>query len=257
LRIRLGGRLLVALTVVAAFLVAPTGAGASQWFLKTEGAVSGLLLGKGDVGQVNQVAIAIDPTHPDDVLIIDHAGIEGPIPSTCVRISDVAIRCPKSLIQRVIVRLGDGNDSFQIEEGAVGADADLFVDGGDGNDTISGRGGLGHDEFDGGKGRDVLSKAPLTGSGDPKSLVARTAARKGSSTMNGGADADKLTGAKGKDTLRGGKGPDRLVGRAGNDRMFGGAGIDFFLGGPGRDLALGGPGDDRGFSGPGNDHFVD
>lgn len=87
----------------------------------------------------------------------------------------------------------DGDDSYA---GDPTGD-DFFVSGGDGNDTLDGKGGV-----------DVLFGAG------------------GNDELLGGDDNDELQGGDGDDVLRGGAGDDFLSGIPGSDRHFGGSGID-------------------------------
>jgi Ca2+-binding RTX toxin-like protein len=75
-----------------------------------------------------------------------------------------------------------------------------FVDGGDGNDTITGtafaddlRGNSGNDTLNGGDGNDTLNGGT------------------GNDTLNGGANNDTITGGAGKDFMTGGTGADTFV----------------------------------------------
>ena len=63
-------------------------------------------------------------------------------------------------------------------------------------------------------------------------------------TINGGAGNDTITGGVGDDTLTGGVGNDTITGSAGNDRLSGGLGMDTLSGSAGNDN-LSGPGNDN------------
>lgn len=89
---------------------------------------------------------------------------------------------------------------------------DVFVDGGDGDDTIWAAG------------------STATGAAFTVNLTAT------------GGDGDE--GGDGKDTFQGGVGNDTLKGNAGNDTLKGAAGNDRLNGGPGDDICKGGPGAD-------------
>ena len=124
----------------------------------------------------------------------------------------------------VTAKLLDGNDTFT---SALNDLERLIVDGGDGDDTITGRGG--DDDLDGGSGNDAL-------------------------TGNGGADHlfgndGSGTGGDGNDTLTGGSGADVIIGDAGNDHLFGGTEGDELTGGPGTDDVNGEGGADKVFEG--------
>lgn len=93
-----------------------------------------------------------------------------------------------------------------------------FVDGGDGNDTLTGS--FDNDHLDGDGGDDVVI---------------------------GEGGNDVLVGQGGNDRLTGGDGFDRLLGDGGNDTISAGGGNDVAAGGYGRDQVYLGYGDDRAF----------
>jgi trimeric autotransporter adhesin len=80
------------------------------------------------------------------------------------------------------------------------SDAALILDGGDGNDTITGTAGA--DIIDGGAGDDVI---------------------------NGGAGNDDITGGAGADSIQGGAGNDTIRGFVGADTVDGGANTDTLI----------------------------
>lgn len=99
------------------------------------------------------------------------------------------------------------------------------IDGGSGNETITGTPGddvinadAGNDRIDGAGGSDVIC---------------------------GGDGNDRLVSAGGVDVLDGGAGNDRLAAGAGDDVLFGMAGSDRMDGQGGNDAFIGGPGDDQ------------
>jgi Ca2+-binding RTX toxin-like protein len=97
----------------------------------------------------------------------------------------------------------NNDDNLDVTLAAV---EDVFVDGGDGDDTIWAAG------------------STATGAAFTVNLTA--------------------TGGDGRDTLLGGAGNDTLKGNAGNDTLKGAAGNDRLNGGPGNDICKGGPGAD-------------
>ncbi|WP_159995527.1 M10 family metallopeptidase C-terminal domain-containing protein [Roseomonas sp. 18066] len=118
---------------------------------------------------------------------------------------------------------------FALEEVTAGTEilrrvADLVLDGGIGNDGLTGR--AGRDTLSGLDGNDVLN-----GLG-------------GDDLLRGGAGHDTLLGGSGHDVLQGDDGNDTLNGSAGNDTLRGGAGNDTLVGGLGADLLSGGAGND-------------
>jgi Ca2+-binding RTX toxin-like protein len=119
-----------------------------------------------------------------------------------------------------------------------GAGTRNVLEGGTGDDSISGEGG--RDTIHGGEGNDGLEGR----SGDD-SLYGDS----GNDHMYGNAGQDVLFGGTGDDKLYGNENPDYLNGESGNDRLFGGRGADFILGGTGKDYIDGGPSYDRGRTG--------
>jgi hypothetical protein len=110
---------------------------------------------------------------------------------------------------------GDGNDMITPDgidtinsDGGVDASTQVTVDGGNGDDTVTG--GL---------------DAPLT--------------------INGDAGNDNLSGGTLNDTIHGDDGNDTIDGRYGNDTIFGDAGNDTITGGAGNDTIDGGTGTDN------------
>lgn len=169
--------------------------------------------------------------------------------------------CPVGPPSRVILDLGDGNDTLTFGSWTGGPPVEVI--GGTGNDTITGSSGP--DDIDGGTGTDVLDGAG------------------GDDVLDGGAGADVLTGGPGYDrtsyatattsvrvTLDGlpgdgpgcpgpscenddvdvedvttGSGDDVLIGDGSSGALRAGAGSDLLDGGAGADVLDGGPGTDR------------
>ncbi len=108
-------------------------------------------------------------------------------------------------LTEIVVEGRGGNDQLS----TVSSDAgplnfiDIYFDGGNGNDTLTGSGNL----F-GGDGNDTI---------------------RGSGKLYGGAGNDQLTGVTGGSTLDGGDGDDRLTGGQGNDLLRGGTGNDTYI----------------------------
>jgi Ca2+-binding RTX toxin-like protein len=75
-------------------------------------------------------------------------------------------------------------------------------------------------------------------------------------TLTGTGEEDTISGQGGNDTVEGLGGNDTLRGGAGNDRLFGGAGNDTLEGGAGSDFVAGGVGNDRLTGGGGADRFI-
>lgn len=71
--------------------------------------------------------------------------------------------------------------------------------------------------------------------------------------INGGNEAEVISGSSGNDTIDGGGGDDVIAGHAGDDIIDGGGGNDTLGGGEGDDTVDGGEGDDAVFGGAGED----
>jgi Ca2+-binding RTX toxin-like protein len=98
-------------------------------------------------------------------------------------------------VDAIDVNAGNGNDTVRVDETTGTFTIPTTIDGGNGNDTLTG------------------------GSGDD--------------TLIGGNGDDILNGGSGTDTLQGGNGNDTINGNRGNDAEFGGNGDDTFLWNPG------------------------
>lgn len=147
----------------------------------------------------------------------------------------------------------DGNDLLR------GTDAAVTLDGGAGDDTVSG--GPNADRLYGGTGSDILS-----GNGADDRLYGGA----GNDTLYGGNGADQLEGGEGDDFLDGEAGDDYLLGGAGDDRLVDSEGANVFDGGAGNDILgsvtttafwgpnkyIGGQGNDTIFGSRGSDTYV-
>ncbi len=124
-------------------------------------------------------------------------------------------------VGRMVVNLGDGNDSFDADSSiptpmvVLGQSGDDTIDTGAGADFIVG--GAGDDSLDGHGGDDLIT---------------------------GGIGGDSLYGDLGNDELGGGPGDDFLDGGAGNDRLNGGSGADGMNGDAGNDTLWSGEDDE-------------
>ena len=142
-----------------------------------------------------------------------------------------------SAIQKLVVTGSDAANVIDLS-GVTAAQFTLLpsilVNGGDGNDSITGSPDLPNSLL-GGDGTDVLLGGGVNDS------------------LDGGNGADTLTGGVGNDTLRGGNGIDSLIGDSGNDQLDGGDGADSLNAGDGDDNVLAGNGADNLDGGLGND----
>jgi hypothetical protein len=149
-------------------------------------------------GETNTVSIGYDASIHSYRIFDKTAKLIGG--AGCGALGD-EIDCEDNGVQVIVVNLRDGDDVW------TGGDIKIVpsVNGGDGNDQLSGLGVL-----DGGDGNDVLkgldSGAQLTG-GD------------GNDTLVGGAADDSLDGGTGDDLLIAGDGNDTLLGGPGLDRI--------------------------------------
>ena len=151
------------------------------------------------------------------------------------------------------------NDTITAADANIG-DVRMFLNGGTGNDTITGSrdsdsingdggddsivGGLGNDSADGGEGNDTLN-----GEGGNDTLIGNT----GNDLLDGGDGDDLGSGSLGNDTAIGGLGNDTLLGGFGRDVLNGNSGNDLLDGGRDNDQVLGGSGDDSLKGGTGDD----
>ncbi len=110
----------------------------------------------------------------------------------------------------------------------------IFVDGGNGDDTILGSPTYG-DSVLGGDGADTIN-----GQG-------------GNDSVDGGNGKDSITGGDGADSLTGGDGSDTITGDLGNDKIFGGNHADSITAGDGDDNVDAGQSNDTVLGGIGND----
>ena len=144
--------------------------------------------------------------------------------SPCRKVAGTALCENDSAILRAVIKLGNKNDSVKQDVSSGGTPLPMTVEGGLGDDTITGSpvadildGGEGNDTIDGGDGEDVIT---------------------------GGFGDDRITGGRGNDTIRGNAGKDQIDGGDGADDIDGGIGDDQIAGGKGKDILKGDAGDD-------------
>ena len=151
---------------------------------------------------------------------------------------------------------GDSDDIFAPHLDIFPIRKVVFIDGGAGNDQLTGT--LGNDRMLGGSGDDMLfdnhgQNILSGGSGDDKINLGYGSTN---SKANGGWGDDTLTSSIGSDRLFGNQGKDLLLGGSGNDRLGGGSGNDILEAGDGQDILIGGRGKDIMTGGEGADMFV-
>jgi Ca2+-binding RTX toxin-like protein len=162
---------------------------------------------------------------------------------------------------------GQGADTLEGVENAIGSafDDSIFGDDGvnvlegiGGNDRIDGAGS--DDTIDGGSDVDTVDFG-LSDQGVTVNLGKGTAEGAGVDALAdvenaiGTGKADTLNGGAGINSLSGGAGPDELRGRDGNDEIEGGDGRDLLFGQKGKDDVSGGPGNDQLNGGKGKKDF--
>ena len=123
---------------------------------------------------------------------------------------DTVIDSPSSS-ENIFLVLEPGDD-----QPLFGTDADEFIAGRDGDNSLFGGGG-----------NDIIL-------GDLADLGAAT----GNDTLFGGSGDDLIIGGVGNDILGGESGNDTLIGDAGDDTLIGGDGIDILIGGGGSDVFI-------------------
>lgn len=157
---------------------------------------------------------------------------------------------------------GDGNDTISTGDdqdiifGGAGDDTidggldDDTIDGGDGDDVIIG--GHGSDTIDGGAGNDEIWGGLGAGS-DPLNIEDENDPFYGIDDPRPDNGIDVIHGGDGDDVIYGQDDDDILYGDAGNDTIDGGIDEDEIYGGEGDDVLMGGKGDDLIDGGEGND----
>jgi len=242
-------------------------------------------------GEANQVTVS---TGPGVFRISDPGSMIG-AGLGCRVLTAHMVECERGRVERVILRLLDGNDSATVSVGVS-----TRMNGGEGDDVLEGsevddllRGGPGADQLFGSDGFDTLDggTGPDVMSGGTEALVrdiplefdfvsysGRTTGVR--VTIDGIADdgepgegdnvlpdVEVVLGGRGDDVLIGNDafvnalaglgGNDILVGGGGEiDILFGDRGNDDLIGGPGVDILDGGRGNDRLRGGAGEDELT-
>ena len=223
----------------------------------------------------DSIEVRTDPGGSGQVQVLANGVLEGALTSI-----------QASSLRRIDIDAGPGNNlinlnavsstEFSYVDINTGEGLQIFVDAGNGHDTIVGSqsfndtliGGDGHDSInvapvnqiqgnqtiDGGDGDDTLAG----GSGDDT-----ITGRDGNDTILGdvitggvpiGATSrDVISGGDGNDTVDGGRGDDSINGDQGEDSLLGGDGNDTIGGDSGEDTIQGQGGDDKLLGGGGND----
>jgi Ca2+-binding RTX toxin-like protein len=183
------------------------------------------------IGEVNTVTInprgsVFDPSTGQLLtgLTITDSTTAMSVQLPCRKVGGTALCQDSSAILRAVIKLGNKNDSVKQDISSGGTPLPMTVEGGLGDDTITGSpvadildGGDGNDTIDGGDGDDVI---------------------------RGGFGDDRIMGGRGNDTIRGNAGKDQIDGGDGADDIDGGIGEDHIIGGKGKDILKGDAGDD-------------
>ncbi|MDA0590143.1 MAG: leishmanolysin-related zinc metalloendopeptidase [Planctomycetota bacterium] len=179
-------------------------------------------------------------------------------------------------VQSIDVRGGSGSNAIDLSQVSKASFMNLTsvrIDGGDGNDTITGTadlgdtilGGDGHDSIFAGAGADSIVAGDghdtVSGGAGLNTLLAGD----GNDLVVGGNDADLIDGGDGDDTLSGNAGNDTILagdgadivnGNDGDDSLQGDFGDDLVQGDAGNDIVIGGSGNDSVGGGDGDDVLV-
>ncbi|MBC8289938.1 MAG: pre-peptidase C-terminal domain-containing protein, partial [Planctomycetes bacterium] len=191
------------------------------------------------------VATTVAGVSVNDILTIDIHGGSG---SNAIDLSQVNSTAFPNLTS-VRIDGGDGDDtitgSADIGDTIIGGDGHDSITAGAGADSIAA--GDGHDTVTGGFGENTL----LAGDGNDL-IVGGDAA----DLIDGGDGDDTLSGGAGDDTIQAGNGMDVINGNNGNDSVQGDFGDDLVQGDAGDDTVIGGSGSDSVGGGDGNDVLV-
>jgi len=172
-----------------------------------------------------------------------------------------------SLLTLLQVRAGDDANAIDVSAvtsadfSGLAATGSIIVEGGDGDDTITGSADFGED-LRGQDGNDVITADAGNDTIDGGDGNDSITAGDGNDSIDGDDGADTISGGTGNDSITGGDGADSIMGDAGLDTIDGGQGGDFIDGGTeddrinsmsGDDTVNGGAGDDSVLAGSGND----
>ena len=207
-RARLAG---VAVLTVCGALAAPAAASAAE----TSAQVSGSTLRVTGLAGISAVQVSYHQVEANDVgpsiVLSDEGGVDS-AGDACVAVNPQTVSCDARAVNRIVARLGDGDDVMAITSNgaeAVPASIPAFLHGEGGADVIAG--GRADDRVFGEQGRDTVAG----GAGDD--------------AIHGGERSDAVIGFGGDDSLFGEEGRDALFGQKGHDSMRGGTENDVLL----------------------------
>ena len=238
----------------------------------------------------NQIQVSYDSAL-DLYTVTDAAGVTAS-GMLCTQVDPNTVTCPGAGIASLRVTASGGDDSVTVVRAGWPATIEADLDGGAGDDQVSGagamdsaKGGSGKDVVDGGPGADdvrggsgvdvgfygdrttpliitVGVKNDNDGNEVDQTGTRRDTVRSDFETVLGGSANDIVIGDRSDETLFGGEGDDVLFGGRGKDTLLGFIGADFLSGDNGNDILrgsagadrlLGGSEDDRLAGGPDND----
>ena len=210
----------------------------------------------------NDVAVSYQPVG-NLYRIVDPTGIDAN--GTCAQVNADTATCPGAGVGSIRVDTGASTDTIVLDRSTIPATVEADLDGGSGNDRLSGGaaadtlngdsgndtldGAAGADELRGGSGDDAVTYGdrvtPLfvtIGAADDNdgNEVDQTGVRR--DTVRG--DVEQLFAGAGADVIFGDSSSEFIAGVAGSDRLFGGSGGDSIVGGPGADFISGAGGND-------------
>ena len=223
----------------------------------------------------DSIEVRTDPGGSGQVQVLANGVLEGALASI-----------QASSLRRIDIDAGPGNNlinlnavssaEFSFVDINTGEGLQIFVDAGNGHDTIVGSQSF-NDTLIGGDGHDSINLAPVSqiqgnqtiDGGDGNDTLAggsgndTITGRDGNDTIIGdvilggvpiGATSrDVISGGDGNDTVDGGRGDDSINGNQGEDSLLGGDGNDTIGGDSGEDTIQGQGGDDQLLGGGGND----
>jgi Ca2+-binding RTX toxin-like protein len=196
----------------------------------------------------DSIEVRTDPGGSGQVQVLANGVLEGALGSI-----------QASQLQRIEIDAGPGDNTinlnsltsadFSFVDINTGEGLQIMVDGGNGQDTITGSQSF-NDTLIGGDGNDSINVAPANQIQGNQAIDGGD----GDDTLSGGSGNDTITGRDGADTIFGdvilgavpvgATGRDVITGGDGNDTVDGGIGDDSINGNQGEDSLLGGDGND-------------
>jgi Ca2+-binding RTX toxin-like protein len=168
----------------------------------TYDAVSGILNVAGTNGSDN-IAVLVQATDPDSLPGTGDETSDLVVTRNGSPVASCSLLDAAAPINRLVIDGGNGNDTITVDDAVL---VSVQANGGNGQDVIDGGGG--NDTLSGGNGKDSLDGAA------------------GDDQVDGGNGADNLQGGLGVDILNGGNGPDTLADPDGDQGLDGGHGPD-------------------------------